>query len=64
MKDADIASAGDIAQQRAQTQVRTGLIREALRAPPMGAMPGKPNGAAPSAGGGPALPPMSPGGPE
>ena len=60
MKNADMANQGDIATQRANTQVRTGLIREALRAPPMGTPPGaKPNGA-----GGPALPPMDPGGPE
>jgi len=60
MKNADMQNQGDIATQRANTQVRTGLIREALRAPPMGTPPGaKPNGA-----GGPALPPMDPGGPE
>lgn len=61
MKNADIASNQDIASQRANTQVRTGLIREALRAPPMGA-PGNggsisgstrpaPNGAAGAPGG-------------
>ena len=65
MKNADLASAQGIAQQRAHTQVATGLMRDAMRTGPM-ALPGagaKPNGAAapgaaPPARGGAGLPPM------
>jgi hypothetical protein len=59
MKNADLSSQGDIASQRANTQIRTGLIREALRAPPMGTP--SPNGQAgpPTTG----APSGSPGGP-
>jgi hypothetical protein len=69
MKNADMANQQGIAQQRAHTQVATGLMRDAMRTGPM-ALPGaggpaKPNGAAPPAPGdappargGAGLPPM------
>lgn len=40
MQDAQTQNNRDIAQERANTQIRTGLIREALRAPPMSGPPG------------------------
>jgi hypothetical protein len=48
IQNASLGANRDIATQRANTQIRTGLIREALRAPPIGAGI---NGAAPPGGG-------------
>ena len=48
MQDAQMANAGNIAQERANAQIRTGLMREALRAPPMGTPAASPASPGPS----------------